>query len=115
MDTLSAFVMGQANKGKELMVFDWEKAARLIKGKQPKVASAGLAEDWGYTGGEIWQDGKPTPKDDTYVYLASTWATPEIDLDGEREDCYKMQSETPNWDADTYFPDEALKILDPKP
>lgn len=31
MNTLSAFAMGAANRGKELMVFDWDKAAKLIK------------------------------------------------------------------------------------
>lgn len=31
MDTLLAFEMGRANRGKELMVFDWDKAATIIK------------------------------------------------------------------------------------
>jgi hypothetical protein len=31
MNTISAFAMGTANRDKESMVFDWEKAARLIK------------------------------------------------------------------------------------
>lgn len=30
MNTLDAFVMGKANRDKEMMVFDWDKAARLI-------------------------------------------------------------------------------------
>ena len=29
MDTSIAFAMGKANRGKELMVFDWEKAAEI--------------------------------------------------------------------------------------
>ena len=33
MKTLDAFAMGQANRFKEPMVFDWHKAARLIKDK----------------------------------------------------------------------------------
>ena len=28
MNTLEAFAMGEDNRGKELMVFDWDKAAR---------------------------------------------------------------------------------------
>ena len=112
MDTLSAFIRGEANRGKPRMVFDWEKAARLIKLNCPMVASAGLNSDWEWTGGEIYRDGKPVPKEETYMYLASTWATPELDLDGEIIDCYKMENETPGWDSHTYWPPEALRILE---
>ena len=114
MDTMSAFVIGEANRGKEPMVFDWEKAARRIKEVKPSIASAGLNSDWEYTGGKIYKDGKPISRDDTYVYLASTWATPELNMDGEVEDCYRMKGETPEWDADTYWPEEALVILNEK-
>lgn len=109
MDTMSAFAMGEANRGKELMVFDWAKAATLIRDRQPSVASAGLQDDWENTGGIIWEDGKPAV--DTYTYLASTWATPELDLDGETMDCYKMKSEVPDWGAKTYWPDSARAIV----
>jgi hypothetical protein len=111
MDNMMAFAKGMANQGKELMVFDWEKAAKLIKEKQPQEAGAGLAGDWSWTGGEIWRDDKPVPKEDTYTYLASTWAIPELEMDGSRQDCYKMQSDTPKWDSGTYWPEEALKII----
>jgi hypothetical protein len=111
MDTLLAFRMGEANRGKELKVFDWNKAARLIIESNPEYVKAGLAGDWGSTGGTIWSNGKPVPSEDAYVYLASTWATPEIEIDGEIQDCYKMQSETDKWDAGTYWPESALQIL----
>jgi hypothetical protein len=105
MDTLSAFAMGRASKGAPLRVFDWDKARRLIEERSPEAASAGLQGDWEWTGGAIWRDGAPVPKDDTYVYLASTWAIPEIDLDGDVQECWRWQSETPGWDAETYWPD----------
>jgi len=111
METIRAFAMGEANKGEELMVFDWDKAAQIIKEKGVDSASAGLSGDWEYTGGEILIEGKPISKDDTYVYLASTWATPELKIDCEIIDCFKMQSETDGWDADTFWPESALKIL----
>ena len=41
MDSMNAFMMGQANRGKELMVFDWDRAATIIKDKnatQKKMA-----------------------------------------------------------------------------
>jgi len=83
MDTMSAFIRGKANRGKELKVFDWVKAARIIKERAAKNASAGLAGDWEWTGGEIFSNGAPVPQDDTYVYLASTWATTELVVDGK--------------------------------
>lgn len=111
MDSMSAFAMGQANRGKESMVFDWEKAANIIKERGARNASAGLSGDWEWTGGEILRDGQPVSKDDTYTYLASTWATPELEVDGETIECYRMKSETPGWDSGTYWPEEALAIL----
>ena len=110
MDTISAFLMGQANRGKKLMVFDWEKAARLIIEKNAVNASAGLSGDWAYTGGEILSNGKIVPRENTYTYLVSTWATPEIEIDGETISCFKMQDET-DWDEDTYWPEIAVKII----
>ena len=110
MRTLQAFVMGQINRGNPLMVFDWAKAARLIREHQPEEAGAGLRGDWEYTGGIIWKDGKPYPEDDTYTYLASTWAVPELGMDGQVFECYIMEEKT-EWDAHTYWPEEALAIL----
>jgi hypothetical protein len=111
MDNMSAFAIGEANRGKPLMVFDWEKAARLIRERQPREALAGLRGDWKYTGGEIYRDGQPVPQEDTYTYLASTWAVPEIYLDGEVLECWKYESETPGWGSDTYWPEEARLLL----
>lgn len=109
MDTLIAFMMGEVNRHKELMVFDWDKAARLIKQNNSKFARAGLRSDWEYTGGTILQDGKPVYDD--YTYLASTWAVPELELEDEVVECYKMQNETPMWDSNTKWPESAIKIL----
>ena len=111
MDSMSAFLLGEANRGKEMMVFDWDKAARIIKERNAKNASAGLAGDWEYTGGSILAEGNPIPQHETYTYLASTWATPELEVDGETIDCFKMESETPGWNEKTYWPDSALAIL----
>lgn len=109
MDTFTAFARGSANRDKELMVFDWDRAAEIIKERQPKYASAGLAGDWEWTGGTIFEDGREII--DNYAYLASTWATPELNIDGEIYDCYKMQSEVPEWNSSTKWPESALKIL----
>lgn len=111
MDSMSAFAKGMANRGKEEMVFDWDKAAQLIKEKGATSASAGLSGDWEWTGDEILTNGRPVPEGDSWVFLASTWATPELEIDGEVIDCYRMQGETDGWDAETYWPESALKIL----
>lgn len=108
MDTMQAFMMGEMNRGKEMMVFDWDKAARIIAERKPKQAEAGLRGDWEWTGGTIYEDGKPVFDD--YTYLASTWATPELDIDGEIIDCYMMESKT-EWNAYTKWPESALNIL----
>ena len=99
MNTLDALAMGKANRGKELMVFDWDKAGRLIKERRPEYASAGLRGDWEYTGGTIYESGKPVMDD--YTFLASTWAVPELDLDGDVVACYRMQHEVPEWGSKT--------------
>lgn len=112
MDTLSAVMMGMANKGKELKVFDWDKAARLILENGCQEAEAGLVEDWFWTGASIFAEGKPTPDDNAHAYLASNWATPVLRIGENSHDCYKMQSETPGWDSDTHWPESALKILE---
>ena len=113
MDTMAAFARGSAARasGAPMMVFDWKRAATLIKERGAKHASAGLAGDWEWTGGDILSDGIPIPRGETCVYLASIWATPELEIDGERMDCFCMQSDSPGWDSDTYWPPEALAIL----
>jgi hypothetical protein len=114
MDSISAFGRGEASRGQRSMVFDWVKAARLIRETKPTRARAGLQSDWEWTGGDIYADGEPVPQEATYTYLASTWATPELSMDGADGnvivDCYVMQDET-GWDAGTYWPAEALHVL----
>lgn len=114
MDTLSAFAMGNASRGRPLMVFDWDKAARFICARQPEFASAGLRGDWEYTGGTIFRDGKPYADENTY--LASTWAKPELDLDGDVMECWIEESEAKvkGWDSGTKWPESALAILSTK-
>ena len=111
VNSLAACAMGEGNRGKEAMVFDWERAARRIVETGAREAFAGLQNDWEWTGGPIWVNGAPVPADETYTYLASTWAIPELRLDGEVEDCYRMAGELPGWDEHTYWPEESLTIV----
>jgi hypothetical protein len=102
--------MGEANRNNPSRVFDWNRAAELIRDHKPACASAGLAGDWEYTGGAIWRDGAPVSADDTYTFLASTWATPELDLDGDVQDCWRWQDGS-DWNSGTYWPESALAIV----
>lgn len=108
MDTLQAFAMGDAYRDDRMRVFDWEKAAKIIKKLKPGFASAGLQSDWEFTGGEIYRDGKIDKK--SYTYLASTWAIPELCIDGVFMECWRWEDET-KWDAKTKWPETAVKIL----
>ncbi len=109
MDTLSAFAMGAASAHKKLMVFDWTRAAELIRDGRPERAEAGLSGDMEWTGGAIYADGETV--EDNYTYLASTWAKPVLIMDGIRHDCFVMEDST-EWDQHTKWPDEAKAILD---
>jgi len=111
MDSLSAFTLGQAHRDKPLRVFDWDTAAAIIAERKPQYVEAGLRGDMEWTGGAIWSKGAVVPEDDTYTFLASTWATPVLVIDGEEVDCWRYQSDTPDWDAGTYWPDSARALV----
>lgn len=106
--TLAAFAMGAATRHKPSMVFDWARAARLIAERKPLSASAGLSGDWDHTADEIYYDGAPVTGGNTY--LASKWATPMLEMDGDLCDCFVMESDT-TWDEATVWPPEALEII----
>ena len=112
MDTMSAFLRSEASRGSPLRVFDWEKAAQIIRERAAVHAEAGLSGDWEWTGGDILRTGIPVPAEETYTYLASTWATPALIVDGETVDCWRYQSDSPGWDSSTYWPESARAILD---
>ncbi len=109
MDTMSAFAMGEANRGKRLMILDWDEAARRVVTAGVRNASAGLRSDWEYTGGEILLDGKPV--DDSDFYNGSTWAEPELDVGEGPESCWKFKNDAPDgWDGNVW-PESAKRIL----
>lgn len=112
MNTMAAFAMGLATQDLEPKVFDWDKAAQIIRDTGAQYAAAGLRDDWEHTGGEIYENGAPVKN--SYTFLASTWATPELCVDGEYIECYKMQSQTPGWGCKTKWPASALAILQGK-
>ncbi len=113
MDTTKAMLRSMAAdlQNNRHRVFDWDKAARLIKESGAKTAGAGLESDWEWTGGEILTDGKPNKE--SYTYLASNWATPELTLDdGPPIPCWVYEDESAGWSSDTKWPESALAILE---
>lgn len=109
MDNMMAFMMGEVHMNDPLMVFDWDKAAQILVERMPRFAIAGLEDDFEYTAGLIWCDGKPYNKD--YTYLASTWARPMLEIDGEHIECWRFQSEVPEWNSGTKWPKSSLEIV----
>lgn len=95
-------------------VFDWNKAAQRIVETDCQIARAGLSNYWESTGGVIWEHGI-VPRDETYVFLSSFKAFPELELDGIVEDCYLEALDAPKeWGTDlseVYWPDSARKII----
>ena len=118
MYSFAAMAMSRAaaQRGAKQMIFDWDKAARLIKERKPKEAHAGLQSDWEYTGDTIWSaKGGPLSRDECSAYLSSNWATPELDLDGDIIPCFITADNNPNnWDSGTVWPESALAILNAK-
>ncbi len=114
MDSMSAFARGQAAGDVPRMIFDWDKAAKLIRDSGCHEAGAGLRDDWEWTGNAIFRDGKPVPREESYTYLASTWAIPELELDGEKQECFVVEGDT-EWGCNTSWPESALKIIGAAP
>lgn len=136
MDTLEAIGRrdAAAAMGNEMMVFDWDTAARLIKKYGVTYAALGLAEDIDWTCGDLYRNGKPVDKKSSSAYYVSVWATPVMYLDMKIQDvlpededrittdeyghwaleCYVPQSERPDWDGYTWWPHSALEILKDK-
>jgi len=93
-------------------VFDWIKAASIIRSTMPDSADAGLYEDWDMTSTTIFRGGKIERNDDGH--LASTWATPQLWLRRGDEltccDCY-VDSDSTSWTDSTRWPEEAVAKL----
>ena len=89
--------------------FDWVKAATILKERNPGSAHAGLQT---CTSGLIWDEHKPVPEEETYVYLSSQWATPILVIDDEEIECWTEEGASAEGSAHIYWPEEALKILE---
>lgn len=90
---------------------DFKKAREIIEEEKEKIdyVIGGLAEDWEYTQGTIFMDGKYVNEDEDRFesfFGTSYWATPAIEItykDGTEKmiECYKggsgKNTSIPNW------------------
>ena len=87
MDTLSAGIMGMMNRNREQMVFDWDRAAEIVREAHKRFkdvdpdfsVEVALNGDEGNTCGTMYEDGKPNINDG-HAYLASTWSRPKLTI-----------------------------------
>lgn len=107
MNSIAAFAMGLASRDEPARVFDWEKAEAILTERGWPDAEAGLAENLEWTAGCIVQNGAPHL--DSYTYLASTWATPVLIIDGEEIECWRMQDGI-WWGAHTKWPSKSKPV-----
>ena len=108
MNTMLAYAINMSTPDGHGKVFDWVKAAKILKEKNPDEACAGLLEDMEWTAGTIWLEHKPYNEE--YTYLSSRWATPVLEIDGEHIECWES-SDGSKWNSDTKWPDEALALI----
>lgn len=95
--------------GEKAKVFDWHKAADILREQKAQNASAGLHEDFMETQETILRDGVPVPADKANTYLASMWATPVLVIDGYSIPCWRFEDDLPEpWGRHTCWPESAL-------
>ncbi len=121
MNTLKAYMkkLDAVKNGATMMFFDWNKAATIIKERQPVRARAGLTGDFEWTGNVIYQDGNPRLVDEDgdqpYTFLGSCWAVPLLILEDYKGDedefeCFTTDNER-EYTTGTYWPKEAIALL----
>lgn len=94
-----------------MKIFNWLKAAQLIKAKGCDSAIAFLQNDRYHTAGFIFLDGEIVSRSDSTAYLASEVDEPVIEIAGEVISCGIEESDSPGWSLETWWPDEAVEVL----
>lgn len=110
MDTMMAAARAEIARANNdpMRVFDWNKAAQILKERNPEVAEAGLSDDLEWTSGIIWYNHEPIMDD--YTFLASCWAVPVLIIDDVEIECWVYMDDV-IWNADTKWPDSAIEVI----
>jgi len=117
IDVMGRVKRAELSKGNVPKVFDWDKAAQIIKSRNISNASAGLQGDLSATCGDILEEG--VIPEEGYAYLMSTWAIPVLiinpyTVEEEEIECWRWLTDVPYWGSDTFWPDSARDIFNQK-
>lgn len=85
---------------------DWDKVKEFVESNKENLESVtvGLAEDWSYTSGEVWNSKEGyIPKENTYVYASSKWATPAMDVEYKSGASETLEVWINGDNSDSYF------------
>ncbi len=114
---IEGFTTNRSRNNNPQKAFDWDKAASLIvkylKIDKDIIASAGLQGDWDHTGGIIFENGKPT--NENYTFLSSNWAIPTLIIENLNGDelletpCFTQEDQ--RFHMDTKWDEKSLLIL----
>lgn len=70
-------------------VFDWDRAAALIKATGARTALAGIDKDWVSSSDSIFEDGRARADSACQAWTENPAMSPCLVLDGKRISCYK--------------------------
>lgn len=85
---------------------DWLKLRGFIEQNKEYINSVkvGLAEDWTWTSGEVWNDKIGyVPQEEANVFAASRWATPSVKIYYKDGNCKMIECWIYGDDSGSYF------------
>ena len=111
MDMMTGHMLAMASDavGNCGRVFNWDMAAMIIVERAVTDARAGLQGDHSDTSGTILRDGEIV--DDSYMFLGSMHAAPELVIDGEHIECWVADDGKRPWGCKTVWPQSARDII----
>lgn len=93
------------SQNRPMMIFDWQKAAKIINERKPSYASAKIDGD-DETETSIFANGKAIIFNGRPGFVCSHWGEPTLCIDGEEIPCYTYEA-----DEEEVWPLYALKTL----
>lgn len=104
----NGFQKGKENRYGDLMRFDWDLAASLIRASKTKEAECGLNGDYDQTKRVIYKDEEVVINE--YMMIESTWAIPVLVIDNKVYDCFYYYTDS-FYKKPEQWPKSALVIL----
>lgn len=99
----------------DVYIFDWNKAATIIKANNPKKAYAYVGSLRKHTEVTIWQNDTIMPKTPSFLISYDNFGGGiHLGCDGFATPCSVLLSNTDGWNRDTWWPASAVEILNGK-